>query len=252
MRILAESPGHGESTSLLGTAAPPATAADEVRWSRFLAATEAEGPGVRAALWLQGCAVHCPGCFNPQLWAPRGGALTATKDVARAWVDQARSAGAAGLTLLGGEPFDQAGAAALVAETFRDAGMSVMTFTGYPLERLVDWSAERADVARLLAATDLLCDGPYLQDLPDVQRPWIGSRNQGIRALTPVYADEVRAIDARGGADTLEIRIARDGTVGVNGWATDAALAALLDDLGVRADRPADAREQQWKAEVVR
>ena len=62
----------------------------------------------------------------------------------------------------------------------------------------------------------------------------------------------MRAVVAHGRPDTLEIRIARDGTVGVNGWATDAALAALLDDLGVRADRPGDVREQQWKAEVVR
>jgi anaerobic ribonucleoside-triphosphate reductase activating protein len=252
MRVVAESPGRGGSTSLLGTAAPPVTPEGEVRWSRFLAATEAEGPGVRAALWLQGCAVHCPGCFNPQLWAPRGGALTPTAETARAWVDQARSAGAAGVTLLGGEPFDQAAASAVVAEAFRDAGLTVMTFSGYPLERLIAWSAERADVARLLAATDLLCDGPYLQELPDPHRPWIGSRNQGIRALTDAHADEVRAIAVHGRPDTLEIRIARDGTVGVNGWATDAALAALLDDLGARADRPGDMRDQQWKAEAVR
>ncbi len=252
MQVVAESSGRGGSTSLLGTAAPPRSPGGEVRWSRFLPATEAEGPGARAALWLQGCAVHCPGCFNPQLWAPRGGALTPTAETARSWVEQARSAGASGITLLGGEPFDQAEAAAEVAEAFRAAGMTVMTFSGYPLERLTAWSAERGDVARLLAATDLLCDGPYLQDLPDPHRPWIGSRNQGIRALTDAHADEVRTIAAHGGADILEIRIARDGTVGVNGWATDAALAALLDDLGVRADRPEEVREQQWKAEVVR
>ena len=78
----------------------------------------------------------------------------------------------------------------------------------------------------------------YLRDLPDTRRPWIGSTNQSIRALTPTYADRVRRIDVHGEGDTLEVRIDADGTVSVNGWADDTALAALLDDLGVRADRP--------------
>src|SRR5690606_27468092 len=102
------------------------------------------------------------------------------------------------------------------------------TFTGYPLERLRAWARHRDDLARLLAATDLLADGPYLADRPERRRPWIGSTNQGLRALTPVYRETVEAIEADGGTDRLEIRIARDGTVAVNGWADDAALEALL------------------------
>src|SRR5690606_20707294 len=131
-------------------------------------------------------------------------------------------------------------ALAVIAGAFRSAGMSVMTFSGHPLRLLTRWARTRADIAALLDATDLLCDGPYLRDHPDTTRPWIGSTNQGIRALSPVYADRVREIAQRGAADTVEVRIGTDGTVAVNGWATDAALAALLDDLGVRADRPGD------------
>ncbi|MBD3941175.1 radical SAM protein [Microbacterium sp. NEAU-LLC] len=237
---MAQSPGRGGADSLLGTVAPPPRAATDVRWSRFLPATEAEGPGVRAAVWLQGCAVHCPECFNPQLWAPRGGIVTSVEELAPAWVEQALAAGADGVTLLGGEPFEQARGAASIAEAFREAGLGVMTFSGHPYELLRTWAdGGRDDIAALLAATDLLCDGPYLRDLPDTARPWVGSRNQGIRALSERYAAEVRQIAASGGADRVEVRIARDGTVAVNGWATDAALAALLDDLGVRADSPA-------------
>lgn len=239
-RIAAESPGRGGEESLLGAVAPARRTREALRWSRFLAATEAEGPGVRAAVWLQGCAVHCPECFNPQLWADRGGRVSDVGAIAADWVVRARAAGADGVTLLGGEPFDQAGAAASVARVFRAAGLGVMTFTGYPLARLTGWAgAGRDDIAALLDATDLLCDGPYLRDRPDARRPWVGSRNQGIRALTDRYADDVRRIAAEGGADRVEVRIDRDGTVAVNGWATDAALAALLDDLGARADSPA-------------
>ncbi|MDJ1114012.1 4Fe-4S single cluster domain-containing protein [Microbacterium dauci] len=236
--------GQAGGATSLGTAMP-AACDGPLRWARFVPATEAEGPGVRAAIWVQGCAVRCPGCFNPQLWAARGGSLDDPTTLADRWVADALAAGAEGVTLLGGEPFDQAAAMAAVAEAFRAAGLTVMAFSGYTHERLVEWAAERPDIARLLAATDLLCDGPYLRDLPDTTRPWIGSRNQEIRALTPVYAERVREIAASGGADSLEVRIARDGTVAVNGWATDAALAALLDDLGVRGDRLASRRVRE-------
>ncbi|CAL4858432.1 4Fe-4S single cluster domain-containing protein [Microbacterium sp. MM2322] len=236
--IVTQSRGVGGEASLLG-ATPPPRADAALRWSRFVPATAAEGPGLRAAVWVQGCAVRCPGCFNPQMWAARGAHLDDPADLASRWIADARAAGAEGVTLLGGEPFDQAAALALVAEAFQEAGLGVMAFSGYTLDRLQVWAEERADIARLLAATDLLCDGPYLADLPDMRRPWIGSRNQSIRALTPRHAAEVDRIAHEGGRDALEVRISADGVVAVNGWATDAALADLLDDLGVRADRAA-------------
>ena len=230
--------------SLLGTVEPAAKPADTLRWSRFLAATTAEGPGLRSALWVQGCSVHCPGCFNPQLWAEIGGQVENTADLADRFVTDALGAGVQGVTLLGGEPFDQAGALATIAEAFRAAGLTVMTFSGYTLELLTEWALERPDIARLLDATDLLIDGPYLRDRPDAIRPWLGSTNQGIRALTPAYSAEVARIERDGGLDRLEIRIHPDGQIDVNGWADDAALDALLHDLGPRQDRPRSTRNR--------
>lgn len=239
-RIVAESPGVDAPVGELGAHCPAPAPADQLRWSRFVDATEAEGPGRRSALWVQGCAVRCPGCFNPHLWASRGAHLDETRALSARWVARARAAGASGITLLGGEPFDQAAALALVARDFRAAGLTVMTFTGYTLDALERWGRERPDIAALLRENDLLCDGPYLRDLPDRDRPWIGSRNQAIRALTDAHAADVSRI-ARGDTptfDRLEVRLGADGSVAVNGWASDAALAALFDDLGIRVDRP--------------
>lgn len=236
--IPVESPGTPEQ-SALGRSCPTPTDASSLRWSRFLPATEAEGPGQRAALWVQGCAVRCPACFNPQLWAAAGAATGDPELLAEDWVAHARDAGSRGITLLGGEPFDQAGPLAIVASAFREAGLGVMSFSGYRYEDLLEWGRERNDIRDLLAATDLLCDGPYLRDRPDAMRPWIGSTNQGIRALNERYAAEVRSIiAARHSTDRLEVRIDADGLVSVNGWADDTALEALLHDLGRRADRP--------------
>ncbi|MGW6173825.1 4Fe-4S single cluster domain-containing protein [Arthrobacter sp. NPDC055138] len=215
---------------------PARTDAGTIRYARFLPATDAEGPGRRAALWLQGCSIRCPGCFNPHLWADRGADLVPTVELAAELVAQAAAAGSQGLTLLGGEPFEQAAASTVVARAFRDAGLSVMTFTGYRHEDLQRWAVGREDIAGLLAATDLLADGPYLQDRPELQRPWIGSTNQGLTALTGRYRDLLEDIGAQ--RDRIEIRIAPDGTVGLNGWASDDQLDALLAGLGTRADRP--------------
>lgn len=241
-RVVEAAPGMSAAHTL-GRSRPGAGDPASLRWSRFLPATEAEGPGRRAALWVQGCAVRCPGCFNPHLWADRGARTDDPHERAAVWVDEARAAGSTGITLLGGEPFDQADAVATVAEVFRAAGLSVMTFTGYELPTLDAWAAEpdrvaRTGIRRLLDATDLLCDGPFLRAMPDARRPWIGSRNQGIHALTGRYAAEVRAIAVGEVADRIEVRIGADGIVAVNGWADDDALAALFDDLGTRVDRP--------------
>jgi anaerobic ribonucleoside-triphosphate reductase activating protein len=197
---------------------------DVVRVLRFLPVTEAEGPGRRAALWVQGCSIRCPGCFNPHSWAFDAGEPLRWRELAEAVRVAAADHAIEGLTLLGGEPFDQAGPLASLAEAVRAGGLSVMTFTGYVLEDLR--AADRTDWDRLLTATDLLVDGPYIAQRPERHRPWIGSDNQRFWFLTDRYAhlsDELHAIPNR-----LEIRIARSGEVVVNGFATVATLENLL------------------------
>lgn len=182
--------------------------------------TEAEGPGKRFAVWGQGCSIRCPGCFNPQFWAPTGGSEVDPHDLA----EHAMASQVDGVTLLGGEPFDQASAYASFAHAVRSAGLSVMTFTGHQLEDLVGPAApEGAEM--LLAATDLLVDGPYIADQIDLGRPWVGSRNQRFHFLT----DRYRHLETELGdlSDRVEIRVGPDGQIRVNGWAS----VAMLDEL---------------------
>ena len=204
-----------------------------VRVLRFLPATDAEGPGRRAALWVQGCSIRCPGCFNPHSWTSDGGQPVGWPELAEGVRAAAADHDIEGLTLLGGEPFDQAAPLASLAETVRAGGLSVMTFTGYVLEDLR--AAGREDFDRLLAATDLLVDGPYLAQRPERRRPWIGSDNQRFWFLTDRYAhlaDDLGAIPNR-----LEIRISRSGEVAVNGFATVATLEDLLTGTAGRPTR---------------
>lgn len=179
-----------------------------LRVAQIVAGTEAEGPGVRYALWVQGCSLACPGCCNPHMWRAEGG--DARDPVALA--DDAASRGVEGITLLGGEPFEQADAAASFARASRARGLSVMVFSGFTLAEL---AARDDDGARaLLASTDLLVDGRYDRSRRDRSRRWIGSENQVLHFLSDRYAPDDPRLHER---NTVELRLGPGG-LSVNGW----------------------------------
>jgi anaerobic ribonucleoside-triphosphate reductase activating protein len=188
-----------------------------LRLYRFVDRTRAEGPGVRACVWVQGCSIHCPGCFNAHTWDPRGGYEVRVAELA------GRIAGldVEGVTFMGGEPFEQAAALAELGACVRASGRSVMTFSGYERERIE--TEGRPGWADLLAVTDLLVDGPYDWRRPDTVRPWVGSTNQRFHFLTDRYAG-LRLAEHH---DRVEVRLLPDGRVHVNGMAPAAALRAL-------------------------
>lgn len=70
------------------------------------------GPGVRYALWVQGCPRRCPGCVAENAWDPDGGERIPVDALAVEIV----LSGAEGLTVSGGEPFLQAEALAELLE----------------------------------------------------------------------------------------------------------------------------------------
>jgi anaerobic ribonucleoside-triphosphate reductase activating protein len=189
-----------------------------------VADTEAEGPGRRYAIWVQGCPMRCPGCCNPELLpfagargaagTRNGMARTVAVLLERVLASAARSP-LEGVSLLGGEPFAQAPALSVLAERLRDAGLGVMVYTGFRLAELhAKIAADEPGVARLLAATDLLVDGRYEREQPDHARRWIGSTNQQLHFLS----DRYRADDPvfRSG-ETIELRLV-DGELVINGW----------------------------------
>jgi anaerobic ribonucleoside-triphosphate reductase activating protein len=170
--------------------------------------TEAEGPGQRYAVWVQGCPLRCVGCCNPEMLAFK---KTADRRDPDALIAEAIAAGVEGVSLLGGEPFAQAAGLALVAEGVRARGLSVMVFSGYTLAELRE---QGPAAARLLAATDLLVDGRYDASRRTTTRRYIGSDNQVLHFLTSRYTPEDPRLHA---ANTLELRL-RGGEITLNGW----------------------------------
>jgi len=185
-----------------------------LRIAKTIWQTEAEGPGVRAALWVQGCPLRCPGCCNPEMLGERGGREVTVMDL----VAQLDPDTIEGISLLGGEPFSQAADCAELAHAARALGLTVMVFSGFTLTELK--SRRDAEVDRLLEACDLLVDGRYDRALPDSSRRWIGSTNQTMHFLTSAYRPDDPRFAAR---NTVELRLVGQ-QLTVNGWPSAADL----------------------------
>ncbi len=185
------------------------SSAPSLRVAQLVPRTEAEGPGHRFALWVQGCALRCPGCCNPEMFAFERGTVMTVEDLAARVL---ATPGIEGLSLLGGEPFSQPGPAADLCERVRAAGLGIMVFTGFTLAELK--AQAHPDVERLLATVDLLVDGRFEKDQPDTRRRWIGSRNQVMHFLTPRYSPDEPRFTA---PNTAEVHFV-DGKLVINGW----------------------------------
>lgn len=134
-----------------------------------------DGPGLRYAVFAQGCPHHCPGCHNPSTHAFEGGRLVEPEEVLRA---VAANPLLSGVTLTGGEPFCQAAACARIARGAKALGLSVWAYSGYTLEALLAGAGERPEWLELLLSVDVLADGPFLLAERTLELPWRGSRNQ--------------------------------------------------------------------------
>lgn len=175
--------------------------------ARILPRSAVNGPGERFVAWAQGCSLRCAGCWNPDTWGsgPRevvfpeqlAAQILATPDIE-------------GVTLTGGEPFDQADAFAVVAALVRAGGLSVMAFTGYELDELTT-PAQR----RLVDLCDVVVAGRYRRELRDLALVWRGSSNQRVHSLTERY--DASAMES----PAFEVHIAPDGGLTLTGFPPD-------------------------------
>ncbi|MDO4502411.1 MAG: anaerobic ribonucleoside-triphosphate reductase activating protein [Coriobacteriia bacterium] len=132
-----------------------------------------DGPGLRCAIFTQGCKHACPGCHNPESHDPCGGT---ERSIAELVERIAENPMVQGVTLSGGDPFDQLGPSAELARQVKARGYNLWTYTGYRYEDLLQWDDPAA--AQLLECTDVLVDGPFVQELASLDLKWRGSSNQ--------------------------------------------------------------------------
>lgn len=184
--------------------------------ARTLACSRANGPGERFVLWVQGCPLACPGCWNADTWAFERRDLRSVDALA---TEILATQGIEGVTFSGGEPFQQARSLAALAERLQAAGLSVFIFSGHTLEELTS-PVHRA----LLAHTDVLVAGRYDRNRRMAMAGWRSSENQ----TTHFLSDRYGPTDAEG-VPEAEIHVSADGTLSFTGF-PDLAMVADLSN----------------------
>lgn len=140
-----------------------------------------DGPGFRYVIFVQGCPHGCEGCHNPGSHDVNGGTISSTSEL---WREIEALPHLQGITFSGGEPFLWAGALAEIGKAARNRGLSVMTYSGFTYERLLELAKTKEDVHALLTVTNYLVDGPFILAERDITLPYRGSRNQRILDIT--------------------------------------------------------------------
>lgn len=139
------------------------------------------GPHRRFGLWVQGCNRDCKGCIAKRSHDPDKGEWMEVGLLA--W--RIISSDSEGITVSGGEPFLQSEAlCALIQQIKEKRDIGVIIYTGYRVEEL----SEVPFADKLLGMTDLLIDGPYVEELDDGKN-LRGSSNQRVILLTDRYAE---------------------------------------------------------------
>lgn len=134
-----------------------------------------EGPGRRSVVQVAGCTLRCPGCYVPETHDPQGG-ISLTVNALWAELSAPDAAPCDGVTVLGGEPFQQAAGLAALLRGLRERGQHTTVYSGYTLEQLR--ASPEPEVAAALSATDLLIEGPFVAALAQHAGAWRGSANQ--------------------------------------------------------------------------
>lgn len=150
--------------------------------ARILYPVRVLGPGERIGLWLSGCKRACPGCSNPELWEQKPEQQVSVSALATLIRRIAAGHPVDGLTITGGEPFDQCADLARLLEAVADVTRDVLIYTGSTLEEL--HARQCPDTEAVLVRTAVLIDGPYVETR-NTASPLRGSDNQRIHYLQP-------------------------------------------------------------------
>jgi anaerobic ribonucleoside-triphosphate reductase activating protein len=155
-----------------------------LRLNHFLPQSRANGPGLRAVVWVQGCTLGCPGCFNPQTHPAQGGERVSVEDL----FEQIMNLGDSieGVTLSGGEPFQQIGPVLALLKRLRtETSLSALVFSGYTWDEIQQFPA----IDEIRACVDVLIAGRY-DSAQALQNGLVSSANQQAVFLTRRYTQK--------------------------------------------------------------
>lgn len=137
------------------------------------------GDGLRVVVFLSGCSHYCMHCHNPETWDENGGKpfdINAFDEIA----NELKKDYISGITLSGGDPLfhsnldDVYNLLALIKDNYPNK--TIWLYTGYQWDYIM-LDEKRKSIAELC---DYVCDGEFVEELADVNCPWVGSTNQRV------------------------------------------------------------------------
>ena len=140
------------------------------------------GPGRRIGLWLQGCSIRCPNCISRDTWE-QDPAKDIEIEQLLGWCKEISSSKLDGVTISGGEPFDQTdGLLELLTQLHawrreQTLDFDILCYSGYPFLKLKNKYPE------ILALLDAVISEPFVDHLP-MTKVWRGSSNQHLVPLS--------------------------------------------------------------------
>lgn len=152
----------------------------------------ADGDGVRVSLFVSGCRNCCKGCFQPETWDFKYG-TEFTQETENQILEFLRPSYISGLTVLGGEPFEEENQRILapflrkVKETY--PSKTIWCYTGYVLEKDLlpeDGRKHCEATGEMLKYIDILVDGPFIEEQKNISLKFRGSENQRILKLKEI------------------------------------------------------------------
>lgn len=133
------------------------------------------GDGLRTVLWVAGCGLHCPHCQNPETHDKESGILF-DEQAEKELFQKLAPNYIRGLTLSGGHPLEDYNYPEVlrICKKLKQEmpNKTIWLYTGYVWENIKD--------LEIMQYVDVVCDGPFVQDLKDVKLHWVGSSNQRV------------------------------------------------------------------------
>ena len=142
------------------------------------------GPGIRFTIWMQGCSIRCPGCWNNDMWDFCTGQEYSVEMLLQKICEHKEEI--EGVTFLGGEPLDQYTELLWLVKQLQKQNLSVMLFTGYEMEEL-----RQQCKTELFMYTDIMITGRYIASQRNTELQWRGSANQEVHFLTDKYNKKI-------------------------------------------------------------
>ena len=152
------------------------------------------GFGCRVTIWFSGCNRRCPGCHNPHTWKYDQGKDLLSEEVLNKIYKEVDKDYIQGITLSGGDPFDQD------EKSLKELLEFIKEYrVKYPMKDIWIYSGglyedflKNYTIREILIWSDVLVDGPFIQEKKILDLPFRGSTNQRIIDLQKsIYSNKI-------------------------------------------------------------